>query len=305
MIRSWVNVQLRLDGYRMEQTKLWMVDSFTTVPYTGNPAGVLLLQRDLDEQTMIALAREIGASESAFITALDVDRKLVGIRFFTSVQEVGICTHATIAAFHILVTEFDAPFGTYEMQSGAGSFTVTVGGQTDHPTIILSQPDKGLQHTLHHDELSALSQALGCEEGACLEAVVWKAATPRVLVKMASKKILDSLQIDRVRLIDLGQRLSTPGFYCYTDDGVKDPIASHTRMFNPASGIDEDPVTGNAAATLALYQRSIGLIADGDRVVYAQGEAMGRPGRVAVTVKGQWAYIEGQATSIWDGSLIN
>ncbi|NMA22606.1 MAG: PhzF family phenazine biosynthesis isomerase [Spirochaetales bacterium] len=289
----------------MGHNKLWMVDSFTTVPFTGNPAGVLLLQRSLDEQQMIAIAREIGASESAFIAAEDLERFRVGIRFFTSTQEVGICTHATIAAFHVLVTEFDAPFGTYEMHSGGGSFSVTVGGQADHPTITLKQPDKGLQHILNTDELCALAEALGCEVEACQEAVVWKATTPRVLVKMSSKTVLNNLQVDRNLLIALGERLASPGFYCYTDDGAESPIAAHTRMFNPGSGIDEDPVTGNAAATLALYQRSVGLIVDGGRAIYAQGEAMGRPGVVAVTVKGPWAYIEGQATTVWAGSLID
>jgi PhzF family phenazine biosynthesis protein len=64
--------------------------------------------------------------------------------------------------------------------------------------------------------------------------------------------------------------------------------AVHLRMFAPAFGIDEDPVTGSAQGPVAAYLSANGLLpggADGDTdYVAEQGDGIGRAGRITTTV---------------------
>ena len=74
------------------------VDAFSPVPYGGNPAGVAVYEHALpSEAEMRSIAREIGYSETAFVLPLSKTRFL--IRYFTPVEEVPLCGHATIGTF--------------------------------------------------------------------------------------------------------------------------------------------------------------------------------------------------------------
>lgn len=287
----------------MTKRALYMVDSFTTTPFSGNPAGVIYPADGLTDDKMIALSREIGASESAFIYHHQSGDKEIRIRFFTPAMEMAICTHATVAAFHILATIYHHHAGPYRMHSGGGLFDVHCDGVMPHPTTSLVQPDGGLVRMLSIEEERSVAAALGLEP-TIFEGVIYRAATPRVLLALDTKEALNALVVDRTALVELGNTFGVPGFYCYTFDGCEAGVLATTRMFSPATGVDEDPVTGNAAAALALYHRYSGLIADRATVRYAQGEAMGRAGSVTVAVDGGWAIISGQAVTVWEGSLL-
>lgn len=81
--------------------KTFVVDSFTDKPFSGNPAGVCLVEQSLDEDLMLHIAQELGYSETAFIHALDSDSGY-SIRFFSPVKEIPLCGHATLAAARIV-----------------------------------------------------------------------------------------------------------------------------------------------------------------------------------------------------------
>lgn len=284
-----------------------MVDAFTTVPFTGNKSGVLYPAADLDEQTMLALAGELGASESAFIVSFDHDAATVEIRFFTSKVEMEVCTHATVAAFHVLATRYGLGAGTYHMKGRKAGYTVRLEAGGVHPTITVVQRDNKMVRLLSEAERQKLAVALGLDpEGPSPigDALIYRAATARTLAELSDRKTLNALTPNNALLKALGQSLGVPGFYCYTYDGSDQHIRAHCRMFSPGTGVDEDPVTGNAASALALYERSIALIADKETVRYAQGEQMGRGEVVTVTVDGEHALISGQAVTVWEGSIL-
>lgn len=285
-----------------------MVDSFTTTRFTGNRAGVLYPADGLEETEMIALSGELGASESAFIYKAEEGAKERRIRFFSPVQEMAVCSHATVAAYHILAKRHGLKGIHHTMESGGGTFAVTVRGHgDDHPVVSLMQRGVGIKGIIGPLLAPMLEQALGLSSEAIVNgpmSIVYEAATPKILVEVATKEALDSIKVDRGTLIQLGAIMRCPGFYCYTYDGCEAGVAVNGRMFSPGTGVDEDPVTGNAAAAHALLLRERGMLADGTRLIYAQGEAMGRKGYVAVTVTGKRAEILGQAVTVWEGSIL-
>src|SRR4030043_1692928 len=82
--------------------KIFQVDAFTDKPFSGNPAGVCILEEPADESWMQNVAAEMNLSETAFLF-----RKEDGfnLRWFTPKMEVDLCGHATLASAHILYTE--------------------------------------------------------------------------------------------------------------------------------------------------------------------------------------------------------
>ena len=77
-----------------------LVDAFAETPFTGNPAGVVLDADRLNDKQMQVVAREINASETAFLRrANDLHRPAI-LRWFTPTTEVSFCAHATLAAAH-------------------------------------------------------------------------------------------------------------------------------------------------------------------------------------------------------------
>jgi PhzF family phenazine biosynthesis protein len=78
---------------------VYQVDSFTSEPFKGNPAGVCFLNQQIDEIRMQQIAAEMNLSETAFVFA---DGDGYEIRYFTPSMEVKLCGHATLATSHLL-----------------------------------------------------------------------------------------------------------------------------------------------------------------------------------------------------------
>jgi PhzF family phenazine biosynthesis protein len=93
----------------METRRTLLIDAFAAEPLAGNAAGVVPDADGLDAERMQAIARELSASETAFLTPDaddEVDRR---IRYFTPEQEVDLCGHATIASLVHLHAEGRTP----------------------------------------------------------------------------------------------------------------------------------------------------------------------------------------------------
>ncbi len=99
---------------------LYQVDAFTSLPFSGNPAGVVLAADGLTDNQMLAVARELTNSETAFVLAPDGPGHDVRIRFFTPTTEVPTCGHATVAARFARAVEYGLPAGSLVQKSGTG-----------------------------------------------------------------------------------------------------------------------------------------------------------------------------------------
>ena len=79
--------------------EIFQVDAFTDRPFAGNPAGVCVLAKAVDDAWMQNLANEMNLSETAF---LHQHKDGYNLRWFTPKVEVDLCGHATLAGAHIL-----------------------------------------------------------------------------------------------------------------------------------------------------------------------------------------------------------
>jgi predicted PhzF superfamily epimerase YddE/YHI9 len=268
--------------------RIFGVDAFTAVPFSGNPAAVCLLEPDSsavewpDEAWMQALAAEMNLSETAFVVPSD---DAFGLRWFTPTSEVQLCGHATLASTHVLwetgTVRQDVPvkFGT----RWKGPLVATHTGDA----IALDFPAAPSTPVPEPDGLSA---ALGVP----LRAVARNDL--HHLVEVADASVVRSIAPDfaALREVDVEAVVVTAA----SDDGEYDFVS---RYFAPRHGIDEDPVTGSAHTSLGPYWAA--KLNKRDLVGY---QASARGGEVRVSLPESDATrvtLGGHAVTVWRGEL--
>jgi PhzF family phenazine biosynthesis protein len=271
--------------------RIYQVDAFTTEKFQGNPAGVVPDADGLSEDQMQVIARELNNSETAFVLSPDGPDHEVWVRFFTPTTEVPSCGHATIAAHYVRATEMSLPTCTVVQKIGVGILPVDVVKDESGYQIVMTQGAIAFEKPFsgaHADEIvKALSLEANALDDRCPVQVV-STGHSKVLVGIRSRAVLNALTPDLTRLAEISGRIGCNGYYVFTLEPAAGDVLAHGRMFAPAIGIPEDPVTGNANGPLGAYLVRHGLAEPRDGVLSfrgRQGEAMGRPGTVEVEVE--------------------
>lgn len=266
--------------------QVYHVDAFTSVPFRGNSAGVVLHADGLSEAQMQLIARELRHSETAFLlTSNDSD---VHIRYFTPTVEVPICGHATVAAHYVRAKVLGLSNTTVWQTSLAGRHRVDVEAVGNDYRISLEQGTPGFEPPLQGAVRAAIIHALHLSEDDMLPGLPIQVATTghsKVMIPLKPEVDLDALSPDLQALATISQQIGCNGFFPFQIR--KDENATDGRMFSPAIGIVEDPVTGNANGPMGAWLVHHRLMAhDGKtlRVQGHQGRALGRDGIVDVTV---------------------
>ncbi len=205
--------------------ELTVVDAFTERPFTGNPAAVALMDEFPPEDRMQAIAAEMHLPETAFV--VERGEGLYDLRWFSPAVEVALCGHATLATTHVLGRP-----ARFQTKSGELVCSVTQDGliEMDFP----ADPPRG-------------GPAAG-RDGARGRAVVRAGPFRRPGRNLGSAAQLRSMVPDLPAIERLGGRA-----LIVTAAGDRDGIDCVSRVFGPATGIPEDPVTGSAHCTLAAF----------------------------------------------------
>ena len=275
----------------MDELRAYRIDAFTTEPGRGNPAGVVTNAERLGAEAMQAIARELGFSETAFVLPPRGDDHDLHLRFFTPTTEVPVCGHATVGAHYALALETGTT-GLRRQLTGAGVQPVEVIAHKGDYLVRIEQNPPLFHPPLPPAQVHALLEALGVGgpdlDFRCPIQYV-STGHGKLFVGLDRRARLCALQPDLTRLAALSGELGSTGYYLFTLDADPDDDAlCHGRMFAPAIGVDEDPVTGNANGPLGAYLVRYGLAAVHDghaRFRARQQAATGRGGFVDVDVR--------------------
>ena len=281
----------------MKKYRVYQVDSFTREKFSGNPAGVVYHADGLTKRQMQQLARELNNSETAFIFTGKKPDYDVEVRYFTPTTEVPICGHATIAAHYVRAIEEKLSTSCWVQKTKAGILPIDIEkDETGDYTIVMTQGKPEITAPFAHELIVRIVEALGITLADLREdcpVAIASAGHSKVMVGIKERCLLDRLQPDLVKLSAISGEIGCNGYYVFTLH-PEEKVLVHGRMFAPAIGIAEDPVTGNANGPLGAYLVHFGLCqelatADFFEFYIIQGEAMGRPGtmRVRVEKKGQ------------------
>ena len=238
-------------------------DVFTDVPFAGNQLAVFTDAREIPEEQLQPLAREINFSETVFVYPAAGDGH-ARIRIFTPALELPFAGHPVLGTAFVLA----GPLQLDELWLETGAGVVPVRLERDGSKIAfgwMRQPPVAAEPFERSADLLAL---LGVEESA-LPVELYRQGPGHVYVELESPQAVAALQPDSGALLDL----SPYGTYCFARDGER----WKARAFVPAHGVAEDPATGSAAGPLALHLARHGRIEFGDEIEIRQGVELGRP----------------------------
>jgi PhzF family phenazine biosynthesis protein len=289
------------------------IDAFTRERFTGNPAGVVLNADGLTDAQMLAIARELNNADTAFILSPESHDYQVRARFFTPRTEAGFVGHATVAAHYVLSRRQDAP-RRLRQKSKAGMVDIEIRGTEDDRRIAIRQSTPPLGRELNDRErlavLDALALATDDLDIRCPLRIVGSSST-RLMIGVRGQEPLRHLKPDMTRLTTLSAQVGAAGYFVFSVTHAAGDHLTESRMFCPALGIAEDPVSGNAHGLLGVYLAHYGLLPRGERrTVFTgvQGQSVHRPGRVEVELEFRDGSVEavwiiGQAISIFETEI--
>ncbi|MEU6645286.1 PhzF family phenazine biosynthesis protein [Saccharomonospora sp. NPDC046836] len=248
--------------------RLYLVDSFTDTAFRGNPAGVVLLDSPADEGWMQAVAAELKHSETAFVVTSEEPKPL---RWFTPVVEVDLCGHATLAAAHVLGGDqvFTTRSGELRCQADGGRVSMEFPADIAVPA-----------------ELPSAALPVATEYVA--------QGVSDVLAVLADAGQVRSLEPDLDAIAGWDGRC-----LIVTAPSDRPGIDFVSRVFGPAVGIPEDPVTGSAHCTLAPYwAERLG------RTELVGEQASARGGIVHMRLRDDRVVLSGTAVTVLAGELL-
>lgn len=259
----------------------YVIDAFSRLPFSGNPAAVVPLPQWPSDAWMQDLAAENNLSETAFVVTQDVNE--FAIRWFTPTTEVDLCGHATLASAHALWSSGSASGEKILFQSASGPLVVT----RSDDKMYLDFPANPVHHcpVTDDDYLQLIRKALDSK-------VFWAGSDGgRLIAEVADADTLEQLAPSMEQLLKLKEKTiivsSAKGgeWVC--------------RVFAPRAGINEDPVTGSAYTALVPHWHA----KSGDTQFTAQ-QLSTRRGTVYCTYQGDRVLIGGHAVTISQGVLL-
>ncbi|MET7441599.1 MULTISPECIES: PhzF family phenazine biosynthesis isomerase [unclassified Streptomyces] len=256
--------------------------AFTADPQGGNPAGVVLDAASYDAARMLAVATDVGYSETAFITEHDMDERRFTVRYFSPLAEVDFCGHATIAAAVALAERIGPGLLMLDTQAG------------EVPVLTVADADGALHATLTSVPTHT-RPASGTELSEALAALAWKQSDLDTElpahVAFGGVRHLVLAAATRARLADLdydfdalGEVMRRHGWTTLQLVWRESDDLFHARDPFPVGGVVEDAATGAAAAAFGGYLRTLGLAPHGRTVRIHQGDDMGRPSLLDVDI---------------------
>ncbi|MEV0137033.1 MULTISPECIES: PhzF family phenazine biosynthesis protein [Streptomyces] len=266
--------------------------AFSADPAGGNPAGVVLDAAGLDGERMLAIAAELGYSESAFLTER-TGADAYTIRYFSPKAEVPFCGHATVATA-LALAERDGP-GALEFTTPAGVVPVSVVREGGTLLATLTSVAPHVEQTAEADlaeALAALDWAAADLDPALPPRIAYAGARHLVLAAATRERLAD-LNYDFARLEALMRRIDLTTLQLVWREG---PGVFHVRDPFPVGGVVEDPATGAAAAAFGAYARELGLVPEATVLTLHQGADMGRPGTLTVELRAGDARIRVSGT---------
>jgi PhzF family phenazine biosynthesis protein len=218
--------------------RTFIVDAFTNIAFKGNPAGVCILEKPINDEKMFLIAKELNLSETAFIIKLEKSNTF-SIRYFSPKMEMDLCGHATLASSKVVFDNFDLDeihFITHQ------NLDLLIKKSEDQ--IIMEFPAYEVEPAVAPQ---ALLKALGIQE---IVNCVYNAEYKILVIEIVSAKNLAALTPDYNTLIQTHNGINGVSVTAISD---KDDFDFESRYFWPWSGSNEDPVTGGTHTFLTKY----------------------------------------------------
>lgn len=286
------------------------IDAFTDRPLGGNPCAILFDTDSMSVETMLAIAKEMNLSETAFVRRSEVAD--FGARYFTPAEEIPMAGHPTIATVFALIDAGRLPLRgerthiTLELPVGALPIEI----YTEHgrvSRIVMTQKKPQFLAICDPAEVMPVFGLTPEDIQTGVPIQIVSTGTPQLMIPVRDQAALRRIQLNIPAYVSLRERAKffSPHLFCL--GGVTGAGQTFARHFGVPPDILEDPFTGSATGGMAAYLWRYGLL-NQPIFIAEQGHWLDRPGQAHVEIIGPRDDIElvkvgGQAVTVIRGEL--
>lgn len=255
---------------------IFTLNAFAKIASGGNPAGVVLQADNLSREQMLAIAKQVGFSETAFVQKSDkADFK---IQFFTPNAEVDLCGHATIATFYLLANKQIAQPGKYTQETKAGILGIEI---LPDGTVFMEQ---NLPQYFEISDNSPILESMNLPASYRINNLpvqIVSTGLKDIIIPINSLNELEQIKPNFASIKDICKKLGVVGYHLFTLE-TKFGATAHCRNFAPLYEIDEEAATGTSNGALSCYLFKQGIInkEQVNNLVFEQGYTMNRPSEI-------------------------
>ncbi len=259
--------------------KVYQVDSFTSEPFKGNPAGVMIVDESTPTEFMQNIALEMNLSETAFLIPYNDDFK---IRYFTPSKEVPLCGHATLASAHIVYElGLKTKSETISFYAQGGDLSISM----DSDLIVMNFPQYPYTKIEMHEDFI---NTLGFQP-----VEVYSSLYDWIILVAKTEREIQNAFPNFELMIRNGL-----GHLMITAQSKSENIDFVLRCFAPSSGINEDPVTGSAHCALTpLWSEKL------NKTELNSFQLSKRKGELKTQLIDDRVLIKGKAVTIFEAEL--
>jgi trans-2,3-dihydro-3-hydroxyanthranilate isomerase len=257
-----------------------IADVFTDTPLQGNQLAVFTDAREIPEELLQRLAKEMNYSETVFVYTPEAEGH-AKIRIFTPTSELPFAGHPVLGTAFVLAGPLQLP--EIRLETGQGVIPIAL-DRDESGRIVFGRMQQPIPKVELFDRTEELFAALGIE-GSELPVELYDLGIRHVYVALPSEEAVAALEPDYAALVRL---TGIVGVNCFAGSGTR----WKTRMFAPADGVPEDPATGSAAGPLGVHLARHGLISFGEQIEITQGVEIGRPSTLYARIQGSAELIE-------------
>jgi trans-2,3-dihydro-3-hydroxyanthranilate isomerase len=247
-----------------------VADVFTDTALMGNQLAVFTDGREVDDETMQKLAREMNFSETVFVLPPESGGH-ARIRIFTPSRELPFAGHPVLGSAFVLAAPLQ--LGEIRLETDSGVVPVTL--EREGARIVFGWMQQPIPTFELFERAEELQEALGLRSSLPVE--LYHLGPTHVFLELESEEQVAGLAPDFGALARFHS-----GINCFAGSGKR----WKTRMFAPGDGVSEDPATGSAAGPLAIHLARHGRISFGEEIEISQGAELNRPSKLHARVEG-------------------
>ncbi len=286
-------MQMNMSKPQNRQLPLKIYDCFTNARFGGNIGGLVFDANLLADAEMQAMAKEINAPVTGFVTAIDVNA--VQVKFFMPTAEIPMCSHVTIGLYTYLHEQ-----GLVGGEGGKSPLLKTSCGSTQVSTTVLSGGEIvvmmnlgsvviekcGVSRELVADALRINQLAIRTD----FPIEIGATGLRHLFVPLSDLDTLENMQPDFSALTALSEQLSVETIAPFSMQTYVIGNTFHCRDFCPVLGVNEVPASGTTNSALSGYLVGNRLVNTADRngrtnILAEQGYKLGRPSVVQIEIE--------------------
>ena len=248
--------------------KIFIASAFSKNGMGGNKAGVCLLDSPLNTQQKIEIAKQLGFSETAYVSTREGG---FGLEYFTPSGEVPLCGHATIASFVVMLNKLSLDKDEYNIETKSGKLSVIL----DEDIIFMEQNKPQFYETIAKaDVLKCFDMDAARDD---LPIQIGSTGLRDIMLPVKNLEVLEAMKPNFEEISSISKKLDTVGIHAFAFDGER----ILCRNFAPLYDVPEESATGTSNCVLASYLWKNNILRKNE-YTFEQGHTMNSPSEIIV-----------------------